>query len=147
MPLSSGYIDFALELIAGFGKVEVKKMFGGASITRGGVGFGILDNDTFFLKGDSAFGADMKKQGSKPWSYSIGKDGKPREIAYWSLPHTALDDPDEASALAKRSFAIAQKAAAERANTGKAKKTTNPKPAAKAANKSAPKPKPAKKKK
>jgi DNA transformation protein and related proteins len=145
MPLSPGFIDFALELIAGFGKVEVKKMFGGASLTRGGVGFGILDNDTFFLKGDAAFGVDMKKQGSKPWSYSIGKDGRPREIAFWSLPHTALDDPDEASAFAKRSFAIAQKAAAEKAKSGKAKKAAKPKPAAKAVKKATPKP--AKKKK
>jgi DNA transformation protein len=145
MPLSPGFIDFAVELIAGFGKIEVKKMFGGASLTRGGVGFGILDNDTFFLKGDATFGADMKKQGSKPWSYSIGKDGKPRAIAFWSLPDTALDDPDEASALAKRSFTLAQKAAAEKAMTGKAKKAAKPKPVAKAAKKATPKP--AKKKK
>jgi DNA transformation protein len=121
MPLSPGYIDFALELIAGFGKVEVKKMFGGASLTRSGVGFAILDDDTFFLKGDGAFGADMKKQGSKPWSYSIGKDGHPREIAYWSLPDTALDDPDEAASLAKRSYQISVKAAAEKASKPKKK--------------------------
>lgn len=141
MPLSPGYIDFVLELIAGFGKVEVKKMFGGAALSRGGVGFGILDNDTFFLKGDGAFGADMKKQGSKPWSYSIGKDGRPREIAYWSLPDTALDDPDEASSLAKRSYQISVKAAAEKASkpkkAAKAKAPPKKAPAKKAAKKKA----------
>src|SRR5262245_35883346 len=119
MPLSPGYIDFVLELVAGFGKVEARKMFGGAALYRGGVGFGILDNDTFFLKGDGAFGADMKKQGAKPWSYSVKKDGTIRDYAYWSLPDTALDDPDEATSLARRSYQISVKAAAEKASKPK----------------------------
>lgn len=142
MPLSSGYIDFAVELLAGFGPVEVKKMFGGASLSRKGVGFAILDNDTFYLKGDGAFGTDMKKQGSKPWSYSVKKDGTIRDIAYWSLPDAALDDPDEAASLAKRSYGIAVKAAAEKTSKPKSKKSTK----AEAAPKKATKPKVAKKK-
>lgn len=140
MPLSPGYIDYAVELISGFGSVEVKRMFGGATLTRNGVGFAILDDDTFFLKGDVSLGAEMKAQGSKAWSYSIKKDGTVRDIAYWSLPASAADDPDEASALAKRSYAIAVKAAAEKAKP-KAKKKT-----AKVAKKAAPKKVPAKSK-
>lgn len=115
MPLSPGYIDYAVELISGFGSVEVKRMFGGAMLTRNGVGFAILDDDTFFLKGDVSLGAEMKAQGSKPWSYSIKKDGTVRDIAYWSLPASAADDADEAAALVKRSYAISVKAAAEKA--------------------------------
>ena len=42
------------------------------------------------------------------------KDGSVRDIAYWSLPHTAADDPDEAVALTRRSFAIAAQAAKEK---------------------------------
>lgn len=41
MPLSPGFPDYVLELIAGFGKVEVKRMFGGAMLSRGSVGFAI----------------------------------------------------------------------------------------------------------
>lgn len=134
MPLSPGYIDFAVELIGGFGPVDIRKMFGGAGVYRNGVGFGILDDDTFFIKADTAFGAELKKQGCKPWSYSVKKDGTVRDIAYWSLPETALDDGDEASGLARRSYAIAVKAAAE-----KAKKPARPNPKAK---KAAPKPRP-----
>lgn len=128
MPLSPGFPDYVLELIAGFGKVEVRRMFGGAMLSRGGVGFAILDDDTFFLKADPALGAELKKQGSKPWSYSLKKDGTVRDIAYWSLPDTAADDPDEAVALTRRSFAIAAKAAKE-----KPKKKAAKKPAKKAA--------------
>jgi DNA transformation protein len=142
MPLSPGFIEFAEELIAGFGPVEVKKMFGGASLSRGGVGFAILDDDTIFIRADAVFGAELKKQGSKAWSYSIGKDGKPREIAYWSLPDTALDDPDEASALAKRSHAISKQVVAAKDKVAKAKASKKAaKPAAKTKPKAVAKPK------
>jgi DNA transformation protein and related proteins len=114
MPLSPGFSDYIEELIAGFGKVEIKRMFGGAGVYRSGIGFGILDDDIFFIKADTAFGAELKRQGCKPWSYSVKKDGTVRDIAYWSLPATAADDGDEASALVKRSFEIAKKAAAEK---------------------------------
>lgn len=117
-----------LELIAGFGKVEVKRMFGGALLSRNGVSFAVLDNDTFFLKADAALGAELKAQGCSPWSYSVKKDGTVRDVAYWSLPDTAADDPDEASALARRSHAIAAKAAKDKP----AKKPTKAKSVSKA---------------
>lgn len=126
MPLSPGFSDYVVELIAGFGKVEVRRMFGGAGLYRNGVGFGILDDDVFFLKADAALGAELKKQGCKPWVYSVKKDGTVRDIAYWSLPETAADDGDEASALAKRSHAIAVKAAADKPK--KPAKKTKPAP-------------------
>jgi DNA transformation protein len=131
MPLSPGFSDYVEELIAGFGKVEIRRMFGGAAIYRNGVGFGILDDDVFFLKADPSLGAELKKQGSKPWRYSLKKDGTVREIAYWSLPATAADDGEEASSLARRSYDIALRVAAEKAKKAKkpaAKKTgTTPK--------------------
>lgn len=137
MPLSPGFSAYVEELIAGFGKVEINRMFGGAMVLRGGIGFGILDDDTFFIKADPAMGAELKKQGSKPWSYSVKKDGTVRDIAYWSLPDTASDDGDEATALVKRSFEIAKKADAAKA---KKPKKAPVKPAKKAAKKTAPRP-------
>ena len=140
MPLSPGFSDHVEELLAGFGKVQIKRMFGGAAISRNGIGFAILDDDTFFIKADGAFGAELKKQGCKPWVYSIKKDGTVRDIAHWSVPASAMDDADEASALAKRSYQIAVKADAEKAKKGKApkkaaKKPPEKKPAAKKAKK------------
>ncbi len=134
MPLSPGFPDYVLELIAGFGKVEMKRMFGGAMLLRGGVGFGILDNDTFFIKADAAMGAELEKQRCKPWSYSVKKDGTVRDIAYWSLPDTAADDPDEAVDLVKRSFVIAMQTAKDKPRkkaAAKAGKTAAKKPAPK----------------
>jgi DNA transformation protein len=136
MPLSPDFADYVEELIAGFGKVEIRRMFGGAGVYRNGTGFGILDDDVFYIKADTAFGAELKKQGCKPWSYSVKKDGSVRDIAYWSLPATAADDSDEASSLAKRSYQIAVKAAADKpkkAAKPAAKKKAAAKPKAKTA--------------
>ncbi len=136
MPLSPGFLDYAQELLAGFGKLEVRRMFGGAAVYRNGVGFCILDNDTIFLKADTALGAELKKQGSKPWVYSVKKDGTVRDIAFWSLPDSAADDGDEASALARRSFEIARQVDAEKAKKPAKtprKKAAKAKPASKKA--------------
>ena len=105
-------------------------MFGGASLGRDGVGFAILDDDTFFLKADAEIGAELKAAGAIPWVYSIRKDGSVRDIAYWSLPASAADDPAAATALAKRSYAIAVKAAKSKS---KSKQKQKPKPPTKKA--------------
>jgi DNA transformation protein len=135
MTLSEGFSSYVGELIAGFGPVQIRKMFGGAAVYRDGIGFGILDDDVFFIKADKAFGAELKQQGCRPWSYSIAKDGSVRDIAYWSLPETAADDNDEAVSLVRRSFQIAKSAAADKAKKPKkaaAKKTVTISPAKKA---------------
>jgi DNA transformation protein len=132
MPLSQDFITYATELIEGFGPVEVKRMFGGASLGRDGVGFAILDDDTFFLKADAEIGAELKAAGAIPWVYSIRKDGSVRDIAYWSLPASAADDPAAATALAKRSYAIAVKAAKSKSKS-KQKQKPKPKPPTKKA--------------
>jgi DNA transformation protein and related proteins len=131
MPLSPSYIDFAVELLAGFGPLEVKKMFGGASLARNGTGFAVLEDDTLFIKADPAFAAELKKQGSKPWRYSLAKDGAVRDIGFWSLPETALDDPDEAAQLARRAFEVSKAAAVAKAlkKPAKPKSAARPKPA------------------
>lgn len=110
MALSQEFTGYVQELIASFGPVQIRKMFGGAGVYHHGVGFGILDDDTFFIKADKAFGDELRNRGCRPWAYSIAKDGSVRDIAYWSLPETAADDGDEASFLVRRSYQIALKA-------------------------------------
>ena len=121
MPLSQGYSDYVLELLEGFGPLEVKRMFGGAGLYKDGLMFGVLDDDALYLRVDDALEAEMKAQGSTPWSYSMKRDGTTRDMGYWKLPDTAADDPDEAVALARKSCSAALACAAKR--KPKAKKT------------------------
>jgi DNA transformation protein len=105
MPLSPGFSDYVLELVSGLGRVQAKRMFGGAGLFRDGVMFGLLLNDVVYFRVDDALAADLKEQGSAPWVYT--RNGKPREMGYWRMPETAADDPDEAVAIARRAYAAA----------------------------------------
>jgi DNA transformation protein and related proteins len=120
MPLSPGFSDYILELLAGFGRVEAKRMFGGAGLYRDGVMFAILDDDAAFFRVDDALQAELEAQGSVPWVYSMKSDGSIRSMGYWCMPETATDDPDEAVALAKRSYQAALARQVERAARTKA---------------------------
>lgn len=142
MPLSPQFTDYALELLAGIGRIEAKRMFVGAGLYRDGMMFGILDDDVIYLRVDDALQAELEAKGSAPWSYSVKSDGAVREMGYWRLPETAADDPDEAAALARRAYAAAAKRQALRAakprsgsKPAKARAAARPK---KAAAKSAP---------
>lgn len=115
MPLSPGFSDYVLELLAGFGRVEARRMFGGAGLYRDGVMFAILDDDVVFFRVDDKLEAELRAQGSAPWVYSMKPDGSIRSMGYWRMPETAADDPDEAVAIARRAFAAAVSRKAERA--------------------------------
>jgi DNA transformation protein len=103
----SGFHTFAEELFAGFGPVRIKRMFGGAGIYAGEVMFGLIDDETIYLKADDALKAELAAQGSVGWVYSRAP-GKWEETSYWRLPESALDDPDEAAAWARKALAVAQ---------------------------------------
>lgn len=140
MPLSPDFSDYVLELLAGFGRIEAKRMFGGAGLYKDGLMFGILDDDVVFFRVDDALEADLKSQGSLPWVYSMKSDGSVRSMGYWRMPETAADDPDEAVSIARRAYAaaIARKAARDKPSASKraakkkpATKPSKPKPKAK----------------
>lgn len=106
MPLSQGYTEYVLELLEGFGPLEVKRMFGGAGLYRDGVMFAILDNDALYVRVDDALQAELAVRGSVPWTYSNKPDGRGPNMAYWRLPDTAADDPEDAVAIARKSHAV-----------------------------------------
>lgn len=112
MPLSPGFSDYVLELLAGVGRVQARRMFGGAGLFRDGIMFGVLLNDVVYFRVDDALQADLKAQGSEPWVYT--RKGESREMGYWRMPETAADDPDEAAEIGRRAFAAAVARKAER---------------------------------
>ena len=86
-------------------------MFGGAGLYAGGVMFGLIDDEVIFLKVDETLRTDLAAAGSRSWIYSERRGPKAgilQETSYWSLPESALDDPEEASAWGLRSLAVAQ---------------------------------------
>ena len=112
MPLSPGFSDYVVELLAGMGRVEARRMFGGAGLFLDGLMFGVLLDDVVYFRVDEALKADLAAQGSEPWVYT--RNGEAREMGYWRMPETAADDPDEAVEIGRRSFAATVKRKAEK---------------------------------
>jgi len=111
MSETAAALAFAVDLFSDMGRVEARRMFGGAGLYAGGVMFGLVDDDVIFLKVDETLRADLAAAGAHPWIYTERKGpraGIPQETSYWSLPEPALDDPQEACAWGLRSLAVAQ---------------------------------------
>ena len=124
----SGFSDFVIELLAGLGPVRVKRMFGGAGVYVGeGPMFGLIADDTLYLKVDEALKAELAQAGSGPfvWTPNRGpRAGEAIDLGYWRLPEDALDDPDLACAWARKALAVANaKAAAKGAKKKRAKRS------------------------
>ena len=109
----SDFHAFVEELFASFGPVRIKRMFGAAGLYAGEVMFGLLDDDTIYLKADEALKTELAAEGSVGWIYSRAP-GRWEDTSYWRLPEAALDDPDEAAAWAHKALAVASAKAAQK---------------------------------
>jgi len=101
--------DGLRDLFAALGPIAIRRMFGGKGLYAQGRIFGLVAFDTIYLKTDADSAERLRAAGSRPFTYQ----GKAKPVAitsYWSLPDSALDDPDEASAWARQALAAARPA-------------------------------------
>src|SRR5580704_16428018 len=111
MSESAADLAFAEDLFSGLGAVKARRMFGAAGLYADAVMFGLIDEGRIYLKTDAALQADLEAAGAVAWIYTERqgpKAGVSQETSYWSLPESALDDPEEACAWARRALAIAE---------------------------------------
>jgi DNA transformation protein len=111
MSESAADLAFATDLLSGMGPVSARRMFGGAGLYAGAVMFGLVDDGRIYLKTDAALQRDLQAAGATSWIYTERKGlkaGVPQETSYWSLPESALDDPEEACAWGRRALMVAE---------------------------------------
>jgi len=104
--------EFVAELFAPMGPVSIRRMFGGAGVFRDGLMFALLGDDTVYLKTDAKLRSDLEAEGCAPFIWTKPSTGEEIDMGYVSLPSSAMDDPDEASAWARRALAVARAKAA-----------------------------------
>lgn len=106
MSLSNADIAFAKDLFSDLPDLSTRRMFGGLGIYSGETIFALMRSDTqILLKAPPGPFADkMAAMGSEIWSYTR-KNGISSTMPYWTLPNTALDDPQAATALAQEAIA------------------------------------------
>lgn len=99
--------EYVEDLFAKFGRIRIRKMFGGAGVYAGEDMFALLDKDRIYIKADDDLKADLEAEGGEPFAWTNPKTGKTIQMSYVSLPVNALEDHDEASAWAEKALDVA----------------------------------------
>jgi DNA transformation protein len=98
--VSDADIAFALELFAPLGALSHRKMMGGLTIYNDGQIFAILSSSgQVYLKASGDFASRLEAEGSQIFTM-----GDARTMGYWTLPDSALDDPEAASDWARQAL-------------------------------------------
>jgi DNA transformation protein and related proteins len=85
MAVTEGFKDLVRDLLADFGPVTIRNMFGGAGIYAGGVMFAILVDDVLYLKTDDTSARAFRDEGMEPFTYVTEGKG-PVAMSYFAVP-------------------------------------------------------------
>ncbi|MHA6685420.1 TfoX/Sxy family protein [Mesorhizobium sp. A556] len=92
------------ELFESLGPISIRRLFGGKGIYFDGVIIAIEMRGELLLKGDGESATDFLAAGCRQWTYTGSRHGKEVAMPYWSVPDSALDDPDEMVVWARRAY-------------------------------------------
>ena len=82
MAVTEGFKDLVRDLLADFGPVTIRNMFGGAGIYAGGVMFAILDDDVLYLKTDEDVRARLPGRRDGTLHLCNGGQGPGRHVLF-----------------------------------------------------------------
>jgi DNA transformation protein len=107
MAVTEGFKEFVRDLLADFGPVTIRNMFGGAGLYADGVMFAILAEDTLYLKTDAVSASAFAGEGMTPFKYTP-RGREPVAMSYWEVPPRLLEEPEELAAWARQAHSIAR---------------------------------------
>jgi DNA transformation protein len=108
MGVSDEFVDYVVEQLSGWGEVSVRRMFGGAGLYREGTMFCVLADDAAYLKVDDSNRDEFLRAGSAPFEPYPDKI-KTTIRTYYEIPAEVLENPDELTRWAQRSWLVARK--------------------------------------
>ena len=96
MAVADADIAFATDLFADLGALTSRKMFGGMCLYHEGTVFALLSSQgRLYLKAKGDLARELQTDGATQF----------HNMPYWSVPESALDDPEDALQLARRALA------------------------------------------
>jgi DNA transformation protein len=101
--------DHVIDLLHPWGLVGARRMFGGWGLYRGHVMFGLVADETLYLKTDAGNAADFRARGMAPFRYE--RAGKQVALSYSTVPPDVLESADEIAAWAEKAWRAAQREA------------------------------------
>jgi DNA transformation protein and related proteins len=114
------------DLFAPFGKIVVRRMFGGEGLYRDNVMFGIVFAERIYFKTDEEGRQAFIAEGCVPFVYPM-KKGDITSHNYYALPDRLYDDPDGLAEWARKALAVARHPSAAKTKRKAMKETTEKK--------------------
>ena len=111
------FVDYVVELMAGWATVLVRKMFGGYGLYREGLMFALIVDEELFFKTDANNVAQFERAGSHPFVYQ--SQARTVQMSYWSAPASSLDSHAEMGEWCQSAYGAALRAQAAKATKGK----------------------------
>jgi DNA transformation protein len=108
MAVSDDFVNYVLDQLSGWGKVTVRRMFGGAGLYREGRIFGVIAGNVAYLKVDHSTRGEFVKAGAAPFN-SYPDKMKTNVSSYYEIPPEVLDHPQQLALWAQRAWEIARK--------------------------------------
>ena len=94
MVASPAFAELLREQLAPLGPITMRRMFGKTGVFCGGVMFGVVSEDTLYLRVDDGNRAAFKEAESSP-PLSYVKQGRTVNLSFWQAPERLIDEPDE----------------------------------------------------
>jgi DNA transformation protein len=115
------FTAYILDQLLRWVPVELRRLFGGHGIFRGGTMFALIHADRLYFRTDETNRGDFEALGMAPFGY--GRRGKSITMGYHEVPPEVHDDSELLAEWAMRAFSAAQRRAeaSPRARTAKRK--------------------------
>ena len=114
MAKQNEFVNYLLELLQTFGNVSTRAMFGGYGIYKDGLIFGLVIDDTFYLKVDDGNRGEFEARGLEPFLYESKNKDKQISLGYYQCPEDALESAGLMVDWAKSGYGAALRAAAKK---------------------------------
>lgn len=106
------FVAYVVELMQTMGPVQAKGMFGGHGIFLEGLMFGLVADNTLYLKVDKETEDEFKQQELEAFTYH--KQGKEYKMSYYQAPEETLEDSEQMNHWANKAYAAALRTAAKK---------------------------------
>jgi DNA transformation protein len=111
MAVSPSYKAYVLEQLQVLGPVVAKSMFGGFGLYRDAVFFGLIADDSLYLKVDDSNRPEYEQAGARPFQ-PFGEGSY--SMRYYEVPADVLEDRAVLREWATKAVAVARNSAARK---------------------------------
>jgi DNA transformation protein and related proteins len=112
MKKDSEFADYVVEIMQSVGPVYAKRMFGGHGIFLEGLMFGLIADQTLYLKVDKESEPEFTDLALE--AFSFNKNGKEMKMSYFQAPEEALEDMEVMNLWANKAYSASLRTVAKK---------------------------------